>query len=154
MTFSMARDIAAIIGVAVAAITLVKSGIEYTHQGAQKRADKFADMRIRFKDDQSFKNICDLLELDSSELVNIPFKDKRDFLGFFEEIAMLVNSRLIRVPVAHYMFGYYAIRCWESKNFWYEVNRESAYWFLFRDFVKKMRAIEANFSPSNDELRY
>jgi hypothetical protein len=40
------------------------------------------------------------------------------FLGFFEEVALMMNSGLIRKEVAHYMFGYYAIHCWDSKNFW------------------------------------
>jgi len=41
------------------------------------------------------------------------------------------------------MFGYYAVRCYESQLFWAEVNRESYYWSLFTAFAKKMRDIES-----------
>lgn len=47
--------------------------------------------------------------------------------------------------VAHYMFSYYAIRCWESENFWQDLNRESYYWALFRDFVFEMKKLEESY---------
>jgi hypothetical protein len=80
------------LGVAIALVTLVKGFIEFTAQGAQKRVEQFASMRKRFKDDTGFKEICDLLETDHPKLREVPFKDKRDFLGFFEEIALMLNS--------------------------------------------------------------
>ena len=52
------------------------------------------------------------------------------------------NSGLLRTSVAHYMFGYYAIRCYQSKNFWNDVNRDSYYWAIFVNFARKMEAIE------------
>lgn len=78
--------------------------------------------------------------------------EKRNFLGFFEEIALLSNSGLIRKEVAHYMFGYYAIRCWQSKNFWYNMERDSPYWFLFRKFAIDMQEIEKNMPAPNRKL--
>lgn len=72
----------------------------------------------------------------------IPFSDKRDFLGLFEEVAIMMNSGLIKKEIAHYMFGYYAIRCWEGKNFWHSVNKTSLYWQVFIDFVTEMKDIE------------
>lgn len=66
----------------------------------------------------------------------------------------MMNSGLVRKDVAHYMFGYYAIRCWESEHFWSEVNRKSIYWALFRDFVEKMKAIEKTFSFRGRRYRF
>jgi hypothetical protein len=140
-----ASEVAAIIGGAIALLTLVKSVFEYAKQGAQKRADQFVQMRLRFKNDQSFKKICDLLEDDRQELSSISFADKRDFLGFFEEIALMLNSGLINETVSHYMFGYYAVLCWESERFWNNVSRESPYWSLFRNFVHRMKKREKGF---------
>src|SRR5688572_11619154 len=118
MTLSEWTDLATIGGTVVALCVLAKGVLEYAAQGAQKRAEQFFAIRGRLKDNQSLKEICDLLELDDPGLAHVAFKDKRDFLGLFEEVTLLMNSGLIRKPVAHYMFGYYAIRCWESVNFW------------------------------------
>jgi hypothetical protein len=65
--------------------------------------------------------------------------------SLFEEVTLLMNSGLIRKPVAHYMFGYYAIRCWESENFWSDVNRDSPYWAALRTFVDEMKNVEDGF---------
>jgi hypothetical protein len=88
------------------------------------------------------------------ECITEPFKEKRDLLGFFEEIALMMNSGLIRNEVAHYMFGYYAIKCWESKYFWSTVYRESIYWSLFRDFVEQMKQIEQSFQYNKRKFRF
>src|ERR1700740_1522175 len=154
MHFDAAKDIATVFGVAIALFALIKGVIEYRHQGAQKRAESFALMRQRFKDDLSFKEICDLLEMDDPRLVDIEFKDKRDFLGFFEEIALMVNSKLISPAGAHYMFGDYAIRCFDSSNFWTTVNRDSPYWSLFNEFARQMKDIEKDFSSKKRALRF
>ena len=38
--------------------------------------------------------------------------------------------------VALYMFGYFAIRCHDSKNFWAGLNCEQVLWSLFMDFAR------------------
>jgi hypothetical protein len=111
MALSDIKDVATIVGAVIALLALIKGLVEYIKQGAQKRAEHFLTMRKRLKENDVFKHICELLEMDDPELINVPFKDKRDFLGLFEEVAIGMNSGLIRLAVAHYMFGYYAIRC-------------------------------------------
>ena len=151
---SQAKDIATAIGVAIALFTFLKGVIEYVRQGAQKRAEQFALMRSRLKENDTFKELCALLETDDPKLAEIPFKEKRDLLGFFEEVALMTNSSLIRNEVAHYMFGYYAIKCWESKYFWSTINRESIYWSLFRDFVEQMKQVKQSFQYNRRKFRY
>ena len=154
MTLSEWKDLAAVVGAVIALITLVKAVIEYAHQGAQKRAEYFLEMRKRLKENTSFREICALLETDDPNLQAVPFKEKRDLLGFFEEVALMVNSGLIRREVAHYMFGYYAIRCWESDHFWSDVNRGSTYWELFKDFSLQMKEMESSFRYSARSFRF
>jgi hypothetical protein len=148
------RDIATILGAVVALIALLKGIWEYAKQGAQKRAEHFLTMRERLKNNESFKHICNLLETDDPELLKVAFKEKRDFLGFFEEVAIAMNSGLIKPTVAHYMFGYYALRCWESRHFWSEVNRQSIYWIVFKDFVEHMEKIEKKFRFKRRKFRF
>lgn len=144
-----ASELAAIAAVAVGLATLGKSVIEYTKQGSQKRGEQFVQMHQRFWVNPGFRRICELLqELDhpsikdepkiqaelTAELRGIALSEKTDFLGFLEEIALMVNSKLITKTVAHYMFGFYAIRCWENDNFWTDkLHKNDPYWVLFKD---------------------
>ena len=135
--------IVASLGFVVGVVTAVRGYLEYVNQNALKRFEKFQELRRRFKENEEFRTICYLLDTGEAELRNFGFKAKRDFLGFFEEVALAHNSKLVNDDVAHYMFGYYAVRCYESQLFWAEVNRESYYWSLFTAFAKKMRDIES-----------
>jgi hypothetical protein len=154
MTIAEIKDIATTLGAVVALLALLKGIWEYAKQGAQKRAQNFLTMRERLKDNESFKHICNLLETDDAELLKVPFKEKRDFLGFFEEVAIAMNSGLIKPTVTHYMFGYYALRCWESQHFWNEVNRQSIYWIVFKDFVEHMKKVEGRFRFTRRKFRF
>ena len=139
-----ARNVAIILGTIVAALTLIKAVAEYTRQNAQKRAEHYARLREQFHRTDRFTGLFDLIGEDDPKLSEIPFHIKQDFLGFYEDIAIMMNSGLLKKPVAHYMFSFYALRCWESKHFWTTMNRESEYWSLFQYFVTQMAAFEKN----------
>jgi hypothetical protein len=145
MTLAEAKDLGAVLGAVLALAALVTGVVEYGHQGAQRRAEHFLEMRKRLKENSTFKEMCALLEVNDPKLLEVPFKEKRDLVGFFEEVALLLNSGLLRLAVTHYMFGYYAILCWESDDFWSGLSRESDYWALFRDFVARMKTVENSF---------
>ena len=144
MTLEQLKDSATIAGVVVAVVTFIKVVIEYRAQGTQKRVERFLEMRKRFKENAQFKEILSLIEHDDPKLADVPFKEKRDLLGFFEEVAIMLNSGLIRKEIVHYMFGYYAILCWQSDLFWKDVNRDSPYWALFKSFVLNMEKVESS----------
>ena len=136
-------------GAAVGLLTAWKAVDEYRRQGTIRRIEFFLEARVRLTDNATFQEIINLLESDSPALTAIPVRSKISFVGFSEEIALLVNSRVIRDEVAHYMFGYYALRCWESTNFWILDDRpekpldkeHEPYWAVFRDFVQRMQPI-------------
>lgn len=142
--------------IAIAAITTFIFGIyQYRKNIIQNRSTIFLDMRRRYVDDKKFQNLFAFLENDSIELVSVPYKTKMRFLGFYEELAMLVNSKLIRKNVAFYMFGYHAIQAWDSENFWVlqnedgemagRIDKEAIYWSLFKNFVFQMKELEKAF---------
>ena len=137
-------EIALIASVVVALVTFISGTYEYSRQGAARRAEHFYKMRRLLKKNETFKNFADLIDKNDQRLCDMPFKDKRDYIGLFEEIAISMNSKLIHKEVAHYMFGYYAIQCWKSNNFWSwgGVERDSIYWAIFRDFVEQMEEME------------
>jgi len=137
--------------VAVAAIaTLFIGTLEYIKQGAQKRTELFLHMRDRYI---KFHDLCALLERRETpagveELRSLPYEKKFEFINFHEELALMAESRLIRYRLTHYMFGFYAIRCWESDDFWngvYGFNREEPYWGLFSAFVDRMKREKETF---------
>jgi hypothetical protein len=136
--------VAAVAGAVIALSTLIKGTLEYIKQGAQKRTELYFQMSEKYSD---FLDICTWLDDEQKEenvqaLRALPYARKVDFVAFHEELAMMMESRLIRPAVAHYMFGYYAILCWESENFWDDssgLGRDSRYWALFHSFVEQMR---------------
>ncbi len=144
MSLTQVKDVALIIGTGVALLTLIKAVFEYTKQNAQKRAEHYTLLREEFKKEGRFTDLFELLEEDAPSLTELPFEKKQDLIGFYEDIALAVNSGLLKKEVAHYMFAYYALRCWDSKHFWENINRESHYWTLFRHFVIEMKKVESD----------
>ena len=125
--------------------TLIKAILEYRRQNSTKRFEIFQGMNARF-DESKFMEVRELLDDDSPNLAAFDYTTKHNFLGFFEEISISVNSRVMNAEVAFYMFGYYAIRCWESDNFWLGdkmLVKNSPYWRLFAHFVEQMKSMES-----------
>jgi hypothetical protein len=108
---------------------------------------KIAELEERLLKDDIYR-ICFLLETNSAELRNVDRKERQKFLGFYELIAIMYNSKILKPDIAHYMFGYYAIRCDGSEHFWYDMNKDSSYWNLFKAFAFDMRKRDAGF-PGN-----
>ena len=137
----------------VALATLIKGLVEYRKQGATKRAEMFLQLRTRLRQDASFSRICDLLEVDSHELRDIPLVERDRFIGFFEELALMRNSGLINEDVTLYMFGYFAIRCYHSENFWFNLNKDQPLWSLFMDFAIQMDRAHKEFKYERARFR-
>jgi hypothetical protein len=135
---SLPTDLAIIFGILASLVTIFKGVLEYSKQGSEKRADRFFKLESEFLSNTAYKNICNLLESDDLELSKITYEDKVSFLGFLEQIALLVNSKLLSIEMASYVYGYYVIKCADSKNFWTEeLDKKSTYWNLFFSFSKK-----------------
>jgi len=151
-TLTFWKDLATIAAVLVAAGTLYSGYRQYRQQNRQKRYEFITQMRDRAGKDQSFQNITRLLETNGSALAEIPLRERSDFLAFYEEIALMVNSRFINKELAHYLFGKYLILCWyESKEFWAPVeiggvrrglNRALPHWSVLERFAEEMKALQ------------
>jgi hypothetical protein len=157
MTLDRATDIADIIAPLVATVAIIAALFVYVRQTAQKRAEFFISLRAGLKGNESFKEISNLLELETAlsmpgqelkreevraRLREIPFAERRDLLGLFEDVAIMQNSGGIRPEVASYMFGYYVLQCWRSDAFWYDINRKSPAWRVFNRFAVEMQGLE------------
>lgn len=133
------KNLAAIIGLLAAIWGLYKGFIEFQLQGTQKRADMFLKKQGEYFNNASFNEIRGLLEFDDEKLKHLGFEQKRAYLTFFEEIAVLKNSQLIDPDLAYYMFGYYATRCLESEHFWSNINKQDIFWNVFLRFATDMQ---------------
>lgn len=139
-------------GVTVATVTAIKALIEFQKQGITKRAEIFLQMRSRLREDPSFKQICQMLETDNEMLREISLIEKDRFLGFFEELALIKKSGFINDDVSLYMFGYFAIKCLDSENFWEGLNKSHNLWGLFMDFAAQMKNASESFVYDAKEL--
>lgn len=139
-------------GVTVALAAAVKAIVEYQKQGITKRAEIFLQMRSRLKQDSSFNNICQMLETDDAALREISIVEKGRFIGFFEEFSLLKNSGFINQHVSFYMFGYFAIKCLDSENFWHGLKKDEPLWSLFRDFANQMKKARDTFTYKSKKL--
>lgn len=123
-------DIIQDLSIAVTAIGLLMGYLEYLRQGRQRRAEKYFELVREFT---KFDDILDLLREDSPRLRKLRPAQRERFLGFYEDLALLVNSGLIQEHLAFYAFGYWLDKVWTSKHFWADPkNKEDSYWFLLR----------------------
>ena len=146
------KDISIIVAGMIAFLTLWQGLIQYSRQGHAQRASQFIQMRRRFLEDQTFKELLNLIATGSEEVANYPIQDRRNLVGFFEEVALMVNSRLIKPEVAHYMFGYYALLIDQCDKFWVGLDRDSHYWKVFRAFVKQMKVMPSEEQSTRDNI--
>jgi len=156
MTISQAESIISIVGVIVAALTFSKAVLEYQRQGAQKRADAYFNIERLLLSEKAFQEINELLlaDGDSKSLAIIPLSTRLEYLGLYEEVALMLNSKMINEHVAHYMFGYLAIKCYESNHFWVGEDKNDKYWDLLRDFVGRMKLVDEKFVFNRRNLRF
>lgn len=144
----------AVVGVVVVLLTFIKAVWEYTQQGVQKRAQAYLDLQNKFLEDVEHRQICVLLETDDVGLSSVSSEQKLKFLGFYEQVALMLNSNLLREEVAHYMFGFYAIKCLDSTHFWSDNDKNNQYWALFCSFAKRMKIFERNKRFDSTKIRF
>jgi hypothetical protein len=154
MSLDVVRNIAIIVGTFVAILTLIKVVFEYARQNAQKRAEYYLELREKYLQKDRFMEIFELLENNSQKLAEMPRYQRLDLLCFYEDIALLVNAGLMKREIAHYMFGEYAIRCWDSEYFWENgENKNDPYWQFLGQFVEDMRRLDRNITKRPKSVR-
>jgi hypothetical protein len=138
---------------AIGFITFLTGLLEYVRQGRQHRAQNFVQMRRRFLETPQYRQILDKLAVDDPSLAEESIQEKRNFIGFLEEVALMVNSKLIRREVAHYMFGYYVQLAARSEHFWSGLDKDSRYWTVFREFAVEMKRMNET-KTGREDLRF
>jgi hypothetical protein len=130
------KDVSIIVAGAVTLIGLFASGWEYRKKNRADRATHFVELRRRFLEDRDFRRIQELLITDDPGLQEIPKQERRNFIGFLEEVGLMASSGIVRREIAWCMFGRYIELADASQNLWHGLDPESKYWTVFRQTVK------------------
>lgn len=149
LDLSTTKDIALVVGGVAALTTLLTGLMEYARQANLKRGEAFVAMRRRFLEVPLFREILNLLDADDPHLAELSVQDRRNFVGFLEEVALMSRSKMIRPEVAHYMFGRYVCLADKSQHLWVGLQKKDRYWSLFRRYAVENRAMEQSGEPRN-----
>ena len=126
---------------------LGKTNNNFWKSEKQKRAEHFFKLREKYNSDPIFVKIRAIIDSPQDKSISskeIPVDDKRKFLGFYEEIAIMVNSKVIKEELAFYMFGYYIIKCTELEAFRAYIDEDKQYWGVLTRFIIKMKDYDNN----------
>ena len=127
----------------IAMIALVKGVFEYTKNNQLARANVFLELRKRFKETSNFSRIIEYLDSHDSKLAQVSKSDKLKFLGFFDDLAILINSGLVDKIIANQTFGFYVQKAWENPDMWWEDNtKESEYRMLLLWLYNEFKYIQ------------
>lgn len=132
------KDVSIVVAGLVALITFVTGTYQFIRQSRMVRTDQFVQMRRRFLENPAFRDILNLLATDDPALAHCSVQDRRNLVGFLEEVGLMVKSDMIRPAVAHYMFGYYVRAISKSQYFWEGLDANSEYWSVFREFAAQL----------------
>jgi molybdopterin converting factor small subunit len=139
------------VGAGTAIYVALRASREYVRQGAERQTQLFLEMRRRL-DQSPLAEIAEAIDLEAVgevaqakeaavRLAELGLREKRAYVGLFEEVAILLERSQIDASIVHYMFGYYALMCAESHAFWgSNINRLSPYWSRFFEFVDQMES--------------
>src|SRR5262245_24799287 len=162
--------VVAILTLMVGVGALVRGFIELKRQNAARRFETFQAMDKRF--DGDFPKLGKLLDEKSllDEILKEPRLDeqsrldvesrrdeklrslrdydvetKLNFIAFFEEVAVSVNSNVMEEEVAFYFFSHYAVTCSKTPTFWEGdgmIPKGHPLWSLYDDHTSKLDGMD------------
>jgi hypothetical protein len=141
MNIEEIKIIITIISGLIAIISIMKALLEYSKKNQLDRAKVYIELRKRFKETDNFATIISYLDSGDKRLATIDISDKLKFLGFLEEVALMVNSGLLNKKIANQSFGFYIRRAWENQYMWWEGNHKDSEYrillhWLYNECVK------------------
>lgn len=150
MTLEDLKNWATIIGVIVTIFVFFKGILEYSHQNAMRRLELFQSMRKRFEESAPIQRVREALESEKEDsLAALSKKDKVDFLAFYEDLALMVDSGLMRSEIAQYWFSFYILMANDEQGFWADLDANLPYWKVVRQFATDMQRAEEKMARQN-----
>jgi hypothetical protein len=140
------KDIITGTGAFIAAIAGLSAWmITQWRESDRRRVETFFKLRNEFRKNKRFGKIFQALDGDITKITlrRIKSDDAAEFASFIEEIAILVQSGVIPPSLAHYFFGYYAIKIVDNSQFMKKIQSDDddpLYWSLLQHFASVMKA--------------
>jgi hypothetical protein len=132
----------------VAVGTFVKAVAEFRLQNRLKRFEKYQEMNKLYNESPNLTAFRDALRMGGDILANYDVIEKYKFMAFYEDIAMMCQSGLMRIEVAAYLFGYDAREASGRPEFVANLDdvRNDPNWTLFWNFCNRLDACIAAFN--------
>ena len=143
------------LAIATAAIvTIILAGLEFRKKNKLTRIEMYLKMRDYYARDKNLKKVCSALDGSKKKVKKLTHRQKRQFLGTMESVALLVNSKVINKYVAMYMVGYYVIAAYECDDFWVKgkLEKTEPIWALFTSFYEQNRRLRVKFDSNTSYL--
>ncbi len=112
------------IGSIAGLILAFKALHEYQRNNKYKRVEYYLKLRERFEN-VFFRHIESIESNDTNAINSLSNDDKLKIIGFCEDLALAVNTGLMSLEIASYMFGFYVLKCWKCDAFWVHSNVET-----------------------------
>ena len=127
------------VGLLIALITIYIGLKQYKNENRFKKAAQFFELRRRFKENNDFTMIREKV-MNESRIDDITVIKVYDYVGFFEELQIAINSNFIDEEMVYYLFGHYIIDFGESEfsKFIEDVNL----WTLYNKLLERMKEID------------
>jgi len=127
------------VSMVVAVATLVKAVMEYRLQNSLKRFEKYQEVNKVYQESSTLTSLRDALEAGGRELADFDPLEKLKFMSFYQDIAMMCQSGLMRIEVAAYLFGFDTRIASTSKEFVSNLGdvRNDPNWILFWAFCER-----------------
>lgn len=148
------KDFSIVVAGVIALVTFVTGTLEYRRRSRHERAETFIRMRSRFQESPVFRRILDLLSTSDPSVSEVSMQDRRNLVGYLEEVGLMVNSGLLRPEVAKLMFGVYVDLVNNSEAFWEGMDRGSVDWTMFRRFSQTLQKVSERPPASDSKLRF
>lgn len=106
-----------------------------------RRFEKFQEMQKRYREDPSINAVLQAMYHDQYPDYKVPLADvppghKFVFMGFYEEVAVMVNSRLMDPDMAYWTLGQDAAFFYNVEKTWHADKT----WTLFNTFAQEVAA--------------
>lgn len=122
---------------------------QYWQKSKFEKYMKFIELRKSFKahtsNDKIIKHIQSY-QLDPTQKSNIfefdiTINDFYYFLGFFEELQILIEKGILSKKVSKKMFAFYGIEIANNNHYWttFDENINEEYWCTFKKFIDSMK---------------
>ena len=126
----------------VGLVTFAKAVVEFRLQNSLKRFEKYQEMNKVYSADPTLTTLRDALRIGGQVLAEFDAIEKYKFMAFYEDIAMMCQSGLMRMEVASYLFGFDARAASNSAEFIANLGnvRTDSNWLLFWSFCDRLNA--------------